>query len=236
MNIDSTAPVVAAVLAAGSGERMAGDVPKQFRTLGGRPLLAHSLIAFENTPEITGIVLVSQTDHLSQSRRVAEGAGITKLVAVVDGGATRSASSRAAVEAVNHLQDGMILIHDAARPLVEIETIQAVIESLQTAQATAPALPASDTIVSATGDILTGAPDRTLLRQMQTPQGFHLETLRRAYELAAQDPEFAASDDCGVVHEYLPSVAITLLPGSRRNLKITYEQDLKLAEILISGL
>ena len=213
---------------------MDGDTPKQFLDLAGKPLLEHSLLAFEKTPDIDRIVLVSHPDHLDVARRLAEDADISKLIAVVPGGATRSDSSRAALDAVP-AEEGLILIHDAARPLIEPATIAAVVSALQTHRAAAPAIPATDTIVEAHEEEITAVPARTSLRLMQTPQGFELATLREAYRLAGENPGFEASDDCGVVHRYLPDVAIKLVAGSSRNLKITHEADLLTAEMLLGG-
>lgn len=226
------APVFAAVLAAGTGARMGGGTPKQFVQLAGLPVLAHSLLAFERFAAVDGIVLVSHPDHEAATARVAREAGISKLIAVAPGGATRGDSSRAAIDALPE-GDGLILVHDAARPLVEDATIDAVVAALVDHRAAAPALPVADTIVEAHDGHVTAMPKRSSLRQMQTPQGFEIATLREAYRLAAQDPGFVASDDCGVVHRYLPDVAIKLVAGSERNLKLTYPQDLRLAELVL---
>lgn len=228
-------PVYAVVLAGGTGERMGRAGPKQFQMLGGKPMLAHSLLAFELSAAITGIVLVSHADHLESAERVARETGISKLISVVPGGSTRSDSSRAGLRALGEDQDGLVLIHDAARPLVEQETIRAVIVALETHRAAAPAMQASDTIVEAADDEIAAMPTRRSLRQVQTPQGFDIRTLRAAYELAAHDPEFQATDDCGVVHRYLPDVAIKLIAGSRRNHKVTNPDDLQVAEVILAN-
>lgn len=214
---------------------MGGAEPKQFQMLGAKPMLAHSLVAFERSADISGIVLVSHAGHLEAAERVAKEAGISKLISVVPGGNSRSDSSRAGLEALAEYQDGLVLIHDAARPLVEQQTIRAVIVALMTHSAVAPAIQASDTIVEAEGDEIAAMPRRRSLRQMQTPQGFDMRTLRAAYELAAQDPEFQATDDCGVVYRYLPDVAIKLIAGSRRNHKVTNPDDLQVAEVILAN-
>jgi len=211
---------------------MGGARPKQFLDLGRRPLLAHSLLAFEQATEVTGVVLVSHADHLDEAQRVADAAGISKLMWVVTGGATRSDSSRAALAALP-ADDGLVLLHDAARPLIEAKTISAVVAALDTHRAAAPVIPASDTIIEAHDGEITAMPTRDSLRRMQTPQGFELATIREAYRLAGEDPAFEASDDCGVVHRYLPDVAIKLVEGSVLNLKVTGPIDLQMAEVFL---
>lgn len=197
-------------------------------------MLAHSLGAFERSPHVDEIVVVSHPEHIEPAKKVAHDAAIGKLTNVVPGGATRSDSSRAALIAVPH-EEGLILIHDAARPLVTVETISAVIAALDTHRAAAPAVPAADTIVEIHQEVVTAVPSRNSMRRMQTPQGFHIATVREAYRLAADDPTFTASDDCGVVHRYLPDVAIKLVAGSPRNLKVTHEEDLRMAELLLAA-
>ena len=100
------------------------------------------------------------------------------------------------------------------------------------------AVPASDTIVVVEDGMMTSMPHRETLRRCQTPQGFRLSVIRQAHELALADPGFAdltATDDCGVVLRYLPDVPVAVVPGSERNIKITYPQDLSVAEVLITS-
>jgi 2-C-methyl-D-erythritol 4-phosphate cytidylyltransferase len=100
------------------------------------------------------------------------------------------------------------------------------------------AVPASDTIVVVEDGVMTGMPRRDTLRRCQTPQGFRLSVIRKAHELALADPAFAdltATDDCGVVLRYLPDVPVAVVPGSERNIKITYPGDLSIAEVLLSA-
>lgn len=234
MSSSSNLQVIAAVLAGGTGQRLSSELPKQFVEVAGQPLLAHSLLAFQKSAEIDSIIIVSHADHLDRARRVATDAGITKLANVVAGGNTRSESSLAAI-AASPAADALLLIHDAARPLVDISIIRAVVGALENDAAAAPALVVSDTIAQATGDSIEAMPARESMHRMQTPQGFHVATLRKAYDLAAADADFVATDDCGVVNRYLPEVNIRLVTGSPRNIKVTQEQDLKLAELLLGG-
>lgn len=212
---------------------MPGEAPKQLRMLGGKPVLAYSLTAFEDCPRVTDIVVVTAPELVAETERVAQQAGISKLRDVVIGGATRSDSSAAAVAAAP--SGGQILIHDAARPLVSQETIAAVIDALAGDVAVGVAIPAIDTIVSASDGLIETVPDRASLWLMQTPQGFDVATIRRAYGLAQADPNFEATDDCGVVRRYLPETNVRLVHGSPNNIKITHEADLALAAALLDA-
>jgi 2-C-methyl-D-erythritol 4-phosphate cytidylyltransferase len=130
-----------------------------------------------------------------------------------------------------------VLFHDAARPFVDARIITGCVTALETAEAVAVAVPSSDTVVVVEGDRVVEMPRRATLRRFQTPQGFRLGTIRAAYERALADPGFAAdppTDDCGVVHRYLPDVPIVVVPGSERNIKITHPVDLIVAEQITS--
>ncbi|GAB3485935.1 2-C-methyl-D-erythritol 4-phosphate cytidylyltransferase [Nocardiopsis coralliicola] len=232
--------VTAAVLAGGVGARMGGPLPKQLLPLAGRPVLAHSLAAFEAAPEVDEIVLVMAPGHRPAAERIAAEQGCSKVTAVLEGGETRTGSSVAALSAVADRGDGdLLLIHDAVRPLVHAGTVRAVVAALDADGAAGVGVPASDTVVHVEqcGDgteAITAVPDRTLLRRMQTPQGFRLGVLRRAYARALQDPELVATDDCGIVLRYLPGERVALVRGTEDNIKITHPGDIEVAEALLS--
>jgi len=128
-----------------------------------------------------------------------------------------------------------VLLHDAARPLVDQRIIADCVAALGVHEAAGVAVPASDTIVITDNGVMHSMPRRETLWRCQTPQCFRLPVIARAHELAAADPDFAATDDCGVVLRYLPDVEVHIVPGSERNLKITYPQDLAVAEALLAG-
>ena len=225
---------VAVVLAAGSGQRFGGQ-PKQLRTLAGRTLIEHCVAAFDDAPGIDAILVVTSPHLTGQVRALLAGGGYRKVTGVIEGGVTRTDSTRRAITALGPGECD-VLFHDAARPLVDQEIIAACLRALATDQAAGVAVPSSDTIVEARDGVLTGMPRRDLLLRCQTPQGFRLSVISRAYQLAQEDPGFAASaptDDCGVVLRYLPDVPIRVVPGSERNIKITYPGDLDVAEILL---
>ncbi|MBC6458143.1 2-C-methyl-D-erythritol 4-phosphate cytidylyltransferase [Actinomadura sp. HBU206391] len=220
---------LAVVLAGGTGQRIGSALPKQLIEVGGRPILALAIEAFDRCEAIDEIIVVMAAGHVPAASRIA--APFPKVRAVVEGGASRSESTLAALAAlVEEADDARVLLHDAARPFVDQAVIGRCLDALGRYDAVAVGLPASDTIVAVEGDVVTAMPARQSLRRFQTPQGFRLGTVRRAYELALADPAFTATDDCGVVHRYLPDVPIRVVEGSERNLKVTHPLDIALAE------
>jgi 2-C-methyl-D-erythritol 4-phosphate cytidylyltransferase len=130
-----------------------------------------------------------------------------------------------------------VLLHDAARPLVEQRIIADCVAALAIHEAAGVAVPASDTMVIAEDGVMHSMPRRETLWRCQTPQCFRLPVIARAHELAAADTDpsaFAPTDDCGVVLRYLPGVDVHVVRGSERNMKITYPQDLAIAEALLA--
>ncbi len=226
---------VAVVLAAGSGQRFGGGLPKQLRTLAGRTLIEHSVSAFHAAPGIDAILVVTSPELIGRVRRLVRDGRFGKVSAVIEGGVTRTGSTRRAIAALGE-DDCDVLFHDAARPLIDQQTIAACVDALATDRAIGVTVPSSDTIVEAVDGMVTRMPIRDLLLRCQTPQGFRLSVIAAAYRLAAADPAFsesAATDDCGVVLRYLPDVPIRAVPGSERNIKITYPIDLDVAELLL---
>jgi 2-C-methyl-D-erythritol 4-phosphate cytidylyltransferase len=227
---------VAVVLAGGSGSRFGGDTPKQLRLLAGRSLLEHCVAAFDQAPSVDEVLVVTPAARTEAT--AAELAGYRKLRAVVAGGSARSDSTRqaiAAIQAGDGPAEANVLFHDAARPLVDQRIIADCVTALDTWQAIGVVVPTADTIVETDGTVLGRVLPRATLARCQTPQGFRLSVIARAHELAAADPAFTATDDCGVVRRYLPEIPIGAVPGSERNLKVTYPADLAVAEVLLAA-
>ena len=226
---------VAVVLAGGTGRRFGSEMPKQMHVLAGRSLVEHSVAAFEQADGVEAITLVMPAGLAAQAREHFAGSGFRKVTDVIEGGATRTESTRRAIAALGDTECD-VLFHDAARPLLEQRIIADCVSALATSRAIGVAVPSSDTIVEVSGGVVTGMPHRDGIARCQTPQGFRLSVIRRAYELADADPAFAqrpATDDCGVVLRYLPEVPVRIVPGSERNIKITYPSDLRVAETLL---
>ena len=230
---------VAVVLAGGSGQRFGSGLPKQLLPLIGRTLIEHSVAAFEEAPDVAAILVVMAAGHSRQVAELLKAGGYQKVMGVIEGGAGRPDSTWRAIAELCRTErppECDVLFHDAARPLVDQRIIADCVRALRTHEAVGVAVPTSDTIVIVDNDVMTSMPRRDRLRRCQTPQGFRLQVIRRAYELAQADPAFtdlASTDDCGVVLRYLPEVTIAVVPGSERNMKITYPDDLRVAESLL---
>ena len=222
---------VGVVLAGGVGARIGLDVPKQLLRIGGRTILEHSIARFDAHPEVERVVVLMTPSHLDVAQQIA--ASYPKVGEVLPGDDTRNGTTLRALEVVGP-DDTHVLFHDAVRPLVSDRIISDCFAALVEFEACDTAIPSADTIVEVDADeVIVTMPRRDRLRRGQTPQGFHAGTLRRAYALAAADPDFHATDDCGVVHRYLPDVAIKVVAGEERNMKVTDPVDVHLAERLL---
>ena len=232
--------MVAVVLGGGTGQRIGAPLPKQLLKLGGRTLLEHCVAAFEQAPGVDEILVVMAGDYVGQVRAMLGRArGYGKVTGVIPGGVGRPDSTRVALAAIASGADGDpadygVLLHDAARPLVDQRIIADCVAALGVHEAAGVAVPASDTIVITDNGVMHSMPRRETLWRCQTPQCFRLPVIARAHELAAADPDFAPTDDCGVVLRYLPEVSVHIVPGSERNLKVTYPHDLAVAEALLA--
>jgi 2-C-methyl-D-erythritol 4-phosphate cytidylyltransferase len=226
--------MVAVVLGGGIGERVGAALPKQLLRLGGKTLVEHCVAAFEQAPGVDEILVVMAAGYVEQVRDMLAAGGFSKVTGVIAGGVARSDSTRAALSAIAGPGECGVLLHDAARPLVDQRIIADCVAALGEHDAAGVAVPASDTMVITANGVMHAMPARETLWRCQTPQCFRLPVIARAHELAAADPDFVPTDDCGVVLRYLPGVDVHIVPGSERNLKITYPQDLAVAEALLA--
>lgn len=224
---------VAVVLAGGTGSRVGLDLPKQLLKVAGRTIIEHTVEALHDCSEIDEIMVVMTADFVTDAEQLLlDPDERPKLTRVLAGGADRNASTRVALDALGD-QECNVLFHDAVRPLLPNRVVQACVAALQKYEAVDVAISSADTIVRVDDDDrIVEIPERSRLRRGQTPQGFRLSTIRRAYELAASDPDFHATDDCGVVLRYLPETPIYVVPGDEQNMKVTYPIDLFIADKL----
>ena len=230
---------IAVLLAGGSGRRMGGPEPKQFIEVAGRSILEHSIRAFHSHDGIDEIVIVAHADYIDRIKDIA--APYEKVKHVVPGGKERYHSSLAAIDIYRSEESEVrseelnLLIHDAVRPLVSHRIITDCIAALASYKAVDVAIPCTDTIVevNAEGHICHITP-RAMLRNVQTPQCFRLETIDEAYRKGLSDPNFITTDDCGVVHRYMPEEPIFVVEGDTTNIKVTYPEDLILAEKVLN--
>ncbi|CAM3557440.1 2-C-methyl-D-erythritol 4-phosphate cytidylyltransferase [Stackebrandtia soli] len=228
---------VAVLLAGGTGRRMGADVPKQLLDVAGKPILAHTLDVFTAARSVDDIVVLMPAEHVDAARRIIDHYGYS-VRHLGPGGATRDASTRAALGVLaDEDPDTKVLIHDAVRPLVTVDQVDACAAILDRFDAATLAVPTTDTIVgvSSNGDVdlVTDLPDRAGLRRVQTPQAFRLGLLARCHEAAVTDTGFVPTDDCGVVRRYAPDVPIAVVAGSDDNIKVTHPQDVDLADRLL---
>ena len=227
-----TTPRVAVILAGGVGTRVGLDIPKQLIKVAGRTILEHTLSTFDAHPMVDEIIVMMAQGHLDAVHAIVRNGGYRKVRHVLEGADTRNGTTQRALDAISD-DDAPVLFHDAVRPLVSPRIITDCYEALQSYDAVDVAIPSADTIIEVDRDnVISEIPPRANLRRGQTPQAFRAGVLRKAYAVAANDPDFQATDDCTVVLRYLPDVPIWVVGGEERNLKVTDPIDVYLADKL----
>ena len=214
------------IVAGGRGTRMGGPQPKQFLQLAGRPVLMHTLEAFDRWDASARLIVVLPEDQIDTWKRLCEAHVFGRIHRVVAGGETRFHSVRNGLDAV--ASDGLIAVHDGVRPLVAPSVIAACFAAAADGGAAVPVVPVVESVREVDADGGSRPVDRTRLRVVQTPQVFRADVLRAAYCLP-YDPRF--TDDASVVEA--SGVAVRLVPGNRENIKLTTPMDLLLAEQLM---
>ena len=209
------------IVAAGRGSRAGDGLPKQWRDLAGRPILARTVAAFAG---FRRIVVVLHPEDMAEGLRLFEGS-----VTLVAGGPTRCASVRNALEAIDTDTISRVLIHDGARPLISAAVIGRVLDALDTHPAAAPALPIADALWSGTDGRVTGLTPRDGLYRAQTPQGFHLTPILTAHHAFAGD----AKDDVEIA--LAAGLDVAIVEGEEENIKITWPDDFARAERIAKG-
>jgi 2-C-methyl-D-erythritol 4-phosphate cytidylyltransferase len=218
----------AVVVAAGRGERLGLDRPKAFAKLNDRPLLAESLERLERSEWIDSIVVVAPPDWEEPVILLAEELGCGKVVSVVPGGETRAASVRTGLAEVSE-DATVVLVHDAARPLLTEEMIERLLTTLPEGwDGVVPGLPVSDTVKRVDGEQVVETVDRDGLVVAQTPQAFVWPVLRDA---AASGED---ATDCAALLERRGG-RIKVVPGDRRLIKVTEPADLEIVGLLLTS-
>lgn len=226
----SSPAVYAVVAAAGHGTRMGREGRKQFIQLAGYPVLAYSLRTLDACASVHRIYLAVNPEDVDWVKeewlpRYAP----AKPVEVLAGGAERQDTVG---NALKRLPDGCdaVIIHDGARPLASARLFERCIEALGDCDGVIPVIPCRDTIKEVEGDRVIGTPERGRLRQVQTPQVFRPTALLDAYARAGRDG-FSSTDDAGLLEKY--GYGVRTVEGETSNIKITYREDLIMAEALL---
>ncbi len=217
----------ALVVAAGRGHRFGAEMPKQFLSLAGKPVLRHALEAFAAHPAIGVVQTVIHRDD--QDLYEAAAAGLD-LRPPAEGGATRQDSVRLGLAALAELAPKRVLIHDAARPFVSGEIIDRVLAGLENYPGVIPAVPVADTLKQVEDGSVSGTVDRSGLWRAQTPQGF------RYADILAAHADFAGrelTDDAALLEA--AGLTVGIVEGAERNFKITSKDDMERAEGLLAG-
>ena len=217
--------VGAIIVAAGAGTRMAG-VDKIFIPLAGKPLLAHTLFAFQSCAAVHDIVLVLPEDRLNDGRQLVEDHSLSKVKDVCPGGARRQDSVRAGLQQLSGCD--WVLIHDGARPCVNQSIIQNALKAAKVSGAAVPAVPIIDTVKAVSADLFvedTLARDR--LWSVQTPQAFRFDIISKAHSKSRGD----VTDDAALVEGL--GYKVKVFPGSRANIKVTTPDDIPIAEAIL---
>lgn len=219
------------ILAGGSGERMGAATPKQFLKLAGQTVIEHTLRVFERHPRVDEIFIVGNPAYRGLMEDILQRNCFSKVTKLLDGGSSRTESSRAGVTAIPE-GEAKVLLHDAVRPFVSERIITECLEALDRFPAVDVAIPATDTIIE-TSDMrcITQIPPRAFLQRGQTPQGFRAAVIKKAHAMAVREKSLSVTDDCALVLRYGLG-QIFVVAGEERNLKITHTEDLFLADKL----
>lgn len=222
---------IALIVAAGSSQRFGGEVPKQFRTVCGRPLLSWTVEKFERAESIDHIVIVTAEEYLLHtSQKVVDPYNFNKVTKIVKGGETRRESVINGLEALP-LSTNFVAIHDGARPLVNPKDIDLVVATAQKERAAILAQQASDTIKRCAEGFILNTIDRRILFQAQTPQVFQYDLILNAHKEALANDDQSPTDDALLIEE--KGFKVKIVEPSTPNFKVTTPTDLYLAEKLI---
>lgn len=224
----------AILLAAGKSERFGNDTPKPFFLLKGKVIYQYSLDILLDHPQIDELILVFPEDLLSAEKKKLKKEKSAKTIHLIAGGGTRFESVQ---NALNILDDSVenVLIHDAARPFISTKLINNCLKQLEKNSAVSCAIKSTDTLVLTENSLAKSYPERNKIMRLQTPQAFKTELLKKAYSLAEKEGKTNFTDDSSLIH-YCNLAPVFLIPGTEKNIKITYPSDMLLAEHILNNL
>ncbi len=218
--------VQAIIPTAGIGQRLKADIPKPFVEICGKPLCVHALEVFQKSPIIESVILVGHTENLFEFKNIVKKYDLSKVVKIIAGGATRRASVSNGLKVLDGDTDAVV-VHDGARPLVSMQTIQDAVELLKDWEAVVAAVPVKSTIkkVDKKDFLVKETLDRSDLWEIQTPQVFKKDILFQAHEKNKED---TPTDDAMMVEQL--GIKVKILSGNYKNIKVTTQEDLTIAE------
>ncbi|WP_226086348.1 2-C-methyl-D-erythritol 4-phosphate cytidylyltransferase [Mesobacillus sp. S13] len=222
-------PYQVIIPAAGQGKRMGAGKNKLLLTLEGVPILIHTLRVFEADAECTGIILAISPNDEQQFKSLLNEYGIHKVSSLVNGGKERQDSVYNGLKAVHSL-DGIVLVHDAARPFIKMETIHKLVEAASKDGGAIVAVPVKDTIKKAVDGTVAETVERSSLWAVQTPQAFRASVLLEAHNKAMRE-QFIGTDESSLV-ERIPH-PVSIIEGDYDNIKLTTPEDLYFAEAIL---
>ena len=224
---------IAVILAGGIGSRLNAGVPKQFLKIAGMSVIEQTISVFQKHSKIDEIAVVVNEAYRGKIESYIVKNHFTKVKKILNSGTERHFSSLSAIRAYEGEGECNLIFHDSVRPLIGSLVIDRVIEALKEYEAVDVAIPSADTVIEVDDNKdIRSIPGRSRIKRGQTPQGFRYTVIKRAYDLALQDPDFTTTDDCGVVLKYCPEVKIHVVEGEDANMKLTYKEDLYLIEKL----
>lgn len=223
--------ICAIVLAAGQGKRMKSSIQKQYILLKEKPILYYSLKAFEDIKEIERIILVVGKGEVSYCRKeIIDKYGLQKVADVIEGGKERYHSVYEGLKLLEKHCD-YVLIHDGARPFITESIILNTIENVKKYKACAVGMPVKDTIkIVDEENFCVHTPERAKVWAVQTPQAFEYNIIKSAYDILMQK-EIMVTDDAMVIEQFM-NISVKLIEGTYENIKITTQEDLKVAETI----
>lgn len=222
----------AIVLAAGQGKRMGTEVQKQYLEIQGKPILYYSMVAFETSNIIDEIILVVGEGQVEYcEKEIVSKYGFRKVKAIVVGGKERYHSVWSGLSQIS--EEGIVFIHDGARPFLTEEMLQRAYESVLENKACVLGMPVKDTIkISDKASFAKETPERKYVWQVQTPQVFDVSLIKEAYRRLMENENDTITDDAMVVETMLGR-RVKLVEGSYKNIKITTPEDLQIAEMFL---
>ena len=222
---------VAIVVAGGKGVRFGGDRPKQFLEVNGSPIIIHTLRQFERCREIGSVVVVLPAEETAGFQSLIEKFALQKVTRIVAGGATRAQSVKTGLATIEEAE--VVAVHDGVRPLVTPDEIDSVVKAAGESGAAILVAGLADTIKEVRSNRVVNTLPRVNLRRALTPQCFRLDVLRRAYQQLEQleGTAIEVTDDSFLVERL--GLEVVAIEGSARNIKITREEDLRIAETIL---